>query len=102
MLSRPIITRLSRRIKELLQKRVDDKPTQTKTESTNPEDERRLQMGLLCENCIEILDSFFRLKRLQIEEAKDTNDQAEQATTLHESQHKSLRTRTNPILYSSA
>ena len=39
---------------------------------------------------------------LQIEEAKETNNQAELATTTHESQHKSPRTKTNPILYSSA
>ncbi len=59
-------------------------------------------MGLPHDNDIEIPDSFFRPKMLQIEEATETNNQSELATTTHESQRKSPRTNTNPILYSSA
>ena len=59
-------------------------------------------MGFTHKNTIDLPDSFFRPKMLQIEEAKVTNNQAELATTTNESQCKAMRTRTNPILYSSA
>ncbi len=93
-------TRLSRRKEEPLQEQVDDKPTQKETKSAKSEDERRFKMKLPYENTIDIPDSFFRLKMLQMEEAKETNNLAELAATTHESQSKSARTRTNPILYS--
>ena len=96
-------TRLSRRKEEPLQHRV--------TRSANANDERRFRMmGLPHDNDIEIPDSFFRPKMLQIEEAKETNNQQELATTTHErgtnnqeeletiandSQSKSPRTRKN-------
>ena len=85
-------TRLSRRKKEPLQNRV--------TPSANAKDERRFRMmGLPHDTDIEIPHSFFRPKMLQIEEASETNNQAELATITHESQCESLRTRTNPILH---
>ena len=59
-------------------------------------------MGLPHDTDTEIPDSFFRPKMLQIKEATETNNQAELATTTHESQRKSQRTKTNPVLYSSA
>ncbi len=93
-------TRLSRRKEEPLQEQVDDKPTQKETELANPEDERRFKMELPCENTTDIPDSFFRPKMLQVEEAKDTNNQAELAPTTSDSQCKLTRTRTNLILYS--
>ena len=46
-----------------------------------------------------IPDSFFRPKTLQIKEAKKTNNQAELAATTPDSEHKSTRTKTNPILH---
>ena len=52
-------------------------------------------MGLPHDTDIEIPDSFFRPKILQIEEAKETNNQAELATTNNESQRKLPRTKTN-------
>ena len=81
-------TRLSRRKEEPLRNRV--------TPSANAKDERRFRMmGLPHDVDIEIPDSFFRPKMLQIEEATEANNQAELATTTHESQRKSLRTKTN-------
>ena len=81
-------TRLSRRKEEPLPKRV--------TPSANAKDERKLRMmGRPHDTDIEIPDSFFRPKMLQIEEATETNNQAELATNTHESQRKSPRTKTN-------
>ena len=51
-------------------------------------------MGLPDDTDNEILDSFFRPNMLQIEEATETNNQAELATATHESQCKSPRTKT--------
>ncbi len=88
-----VLTRLYKRIEDPLQNWV--------TGSTNPKDERRFKMtGLPHDNNIEIPDSFFRPKMLQIEEATETSNQAELATTTDESQCKSTRIRTNTILYS--
>ncbi len=81
---------------------VDDKPTQKETKLANPEDDRTFYMGFAHKNTTDLPDSFFRPKMLQIEEAKETNNQAELATTTNESQCKSMRTRVNPILYSAA
>ena len=79
-------TRLSRRKEEPLQNRV--------TPSANSKDERRFRMmGLPHDTDTEIPDSFFRPKMLQIEEASETNNQAELATTTDESQRKSPRTK---------
>ena len=71
-------TRLSRRKEEPLQMRV--------TRSANAKDERRFKMGLPHDTDIEIPYS---------KEATETNNQAELATTTHESQCKSPRTKTN-------
>ena len=88
-------TRLSRRKEEPLPKRV--------TPSAKAKDERKFRMmGLTHDTDTDIPDSFFKPKMLQIEDATETNNQAELATTTHESQQKSPRTKTNPILYSSA
>ena len=52
-------------------------------------------MGLPHDTDTQIPDSFCRPKMLQIKEATETNNQAELATTTHESQRKSPRTKTN-------
>ncbi len=82
-----VSTRLSRRIEEPLQKRVDDKTTQKETKLANTEDERRFMIRLAHKNIIEIPNTFFETspEMLQIEEAKETNNQAELATVAHES-----------------
>ncbi len=43
-------TRLSRKIEEPLQKRIDNKNTQAETKLANPEDKRRFMTGLSHEN----------------------------------------------------
>ena len=55
-------------------------------------------MGLPHDTDIEIPDSFFRPNILQIEEAMETNNQAELATTTHECQCILPRTRQILIL----
>ena len=79
-------TRLSRRKDEPRQKRA--------TRSANAKDDRTFYMGFARKNTIDIPDSFFRPKMLQIEQDTETNNQAELATATHESQCKSPRTKT--------